>query len=69
MRLEKEVIKSKIYSKYGWKLSYWAKKKGFSPWQVYDFLRGKAGKRTSKRILNALKQDRIIDDEMFLLYL
>jgi hypothetical protein len=62
MRLEKEVIKSKIYSKYGWKLSYWAKKRGFSPWQIYDYLRGRCGVKTAKRITDALKQDGIINE-------
>ena len=54
----KQIIKS-VYDKFGWHMSRWAKERGFTAFQVYDFLRGRAGQKTRKKIIEALKKDGI----------
>lgn len=63
MKIDAEIVKKRVYERFGWHLTFWAKQRGFSQYQVYDFLRGKAGKRTSRRILEALRQDNIFNEE------
>ncbi len=64
-RKRSKPIRSQIYRKFGWTLEWWAKSRGFSRWQMYDFLRGRAGQKTQNKILEALKRDGIEVENLF----
>ena len=62
MRVDSKAIKKRVYEKFGWKMTFWAKRRGFTQWQVYDFFRGKAGRDTSRRLVEALRRDGVLVD-------
>jgi hypothetical protein len=59
-REERKKIRQKIYEIYGWSLKEWAKRRGFSHWDVYNYLQGKIqGKRSkvAREIQKTLEED------------
>ncbi|SDO03275.1 hypothetical protein SAMN04488516_1177 [Desulfonauticus submarinus] len=52
-------IRKQIWEKFGWSMRVWASRRGLKPHDLYNFLYGKAGRKTSKRIVEMLQKDGI----------